>query len=169
MKTERFRWLAAIIHANPQHKLIGRTRLQKQMYLLQQLGLPADYQFRMHHYGTYSEGIQSDIMLLERLGLVEEEQQPTRDDERTYSVFTARDSAAMDEVGEFSEQIQRMSEEDSVVLELAATYDAFFQKTGNHERAQTLLERMKQDKCEDNRMEKARTLLADLKLQSAAS
>ena len=47
MKPERFRWLAAVIYANPSHQIRSRTHLQMQMYLLQRLGLPSDYQFKM--------------------------------------------------------------------------------------------------------------------------
>ena len=62
---EKFRWLAAVVAAHPEHKVVGRTRLQKTVKLLQRLGAPLDYDYTIHFYGPYSEGVQADIGLLE--------------------------------------------------------------------------------------------------------
>jgi hypothetical protein len=40
---ERFRWLAAAITAHPDRKVVGRTRLQKEIKLLQRLKFPTEY------------------------------------------------------------------------------------------------------------------------------
>ena len=48
--TEKFRWLAAVIAAHPGHKVVGRTRLQKTVKLLKQLGAPLDYDYMIHFY-----------------------------------------------------------------------------------------------------------------------
>lgn len=167
MKPERFRWIAAVVYAHPNHKVVGRTRLQKTMRLLQQLGLPVDYDFRMHYYGPYSDGIQSDINLLQRMRLVHEEVQVSQDTSRPYSIFTAGEDAKMDALEGFRDAIQRMDSEEAVVLELAATYDAFYEKVNNEERALSLLRRMKKDKCTEERMTRAFQLLSDLKLATA--
>lgn len=67
---EKFLWLAAVIAAHPEHKVVGRTRLQKTVKLLQRLGAPMDYDYMIHFYGPYSEGVQADIGLLEAFGFV---------------------------------------------------------------------------------------------------
>lgn len=64
---ERFQWLAAVIAAHPEHKVIGRTRLQKTVKLLQRLGVPTRFGYKLHHYGPYSEDLQSEIGLLQIL------------------------------------------------------------------------------------------------------
>src|SRR5580704_1150437 len=74
MGIENSRWLAAIIAAHPNHEVIGRTRLQKTVWLLQRLGLPTDYVYSLHFYGPYSEEVKSDIGFAEQLGLISEEQ-----------------------------------------------------------------------------------------------
>jgi len=55
---ERFQWLAAIIAAHPGNKVIGRTRLQKTVKLLQRLGVTTDFTYKLHHYGPYNEDLQ---------------------------------------------------------------------------------------------------------------
>src|SRR5947209_17166 len=71
-----FWWLAAVIAAHDKRRLMGRTRLQKTVKLLQRLGMPTDYRYTIFFYGPYSEGVFSDIQLLQRLGLVTELEHP---------------------------------------------------------------------------------------------
>jgi len=168
MKPERFRWLAAVVYAHPDHRLVGRTRLQKVMWLLQRLELPSDYDFRMHHYGPYSDGIQGDINLLNRMDFVQET--PVRSQEgNSYSIFSSEEDAKMDEVEKYRDDIDRMSEEDPTILELAATYDAFRELGCNDQRALAEVHRKKGSKCDEGRMEKAIKLLFDLNLQTTSS
>src|SRR5207248_345707 len=89
MKLEKFRYLAAVVAAHPERRIVGRTRLQKTVKLLQRLGLPTDYDYMTYFYGPYSSGVQSDIGLLERLRAVSEEQQ-TSQDGTPYYVVTAK-------------------------------------------------------------------------------
>ena len=42
MKTGNFWWLAGVIAAHDGRRVVGRTRLQKTVKLLQRLGLPTD-------------------------------------------------------------------------------------------------------------------------------
>jgi len=166
-KPERFRWIAAVIFAHPGHTVYGRTRLQKEMLLLQRCGLPADYDFRMHYYGPYSDGIQSDLNLLDRMKLVSQEPAVTEMTGKRYTIFTASKEARMDAMDDFQGAINRMADTDTVVLELAATYDAFYEKVNDHDRARSLLGRMKKDKCTEERVRHAMKLLSDLGLPSA--
>lgn len=168
--TEKFRWLAAVIAAHPDHRVIGRTRLQKTVRLLQRLGAPLEYDYMIHFYGPYSEGVQADIGLLERIGLVQETER-TAQDGSTYFVLEAtepaRKLAIYSEVQKFRKPIQILSNCDAVVLELAATYDAFRELGENHKTALTRLKRKKGSKCEKGRTEKALQLLGELGLKNS--
>ena len=167
---EKFRWLAAVIAAHDEHTVVGRTRLQKTIMLLKRLGAPLDYDYMIHFYGPYSEGVQSDIGLLENLGLVSETAQNAQDGS-TYYVLRANDEAVAlansEEVKPFHKAIDRMSEADPIVLELAATYDAFREMGTEHEKAIVRLRRKKGLKCEAGREEAALNLLKDLGLSTA--
>lgn len=107
-------------------ELVGRTRLQKQTYLLDRCGADFGLRFTYHHYGPYS---------FELAGGCEEAQAEGRIlvKERTgrhgvpYAIFTStRDGAPPDALGELPaararallEEMRRVSD---IVLELAAT------------------------------------------------
>ena len=48
---------------------VGKTQLQKTLYLLQEAyGVPSRYAFRMHHYGPYSEDLDTDMTRLKMTG-----------------------------------------------------------------------------------------------------
>lgn len=164
---EKYLWLAAVIAAHPEHKVVGRTRLQKTVKLLQRLGAPLDYDYMIHFYGPYSEGVQSDIGLLEQFGLVEENECPAQDGS-SYFVLQATDAAKplaeREDVGKFESAITTMSKADAVVLELAATYDAFREMGCKHASAIERLKRKKGQKCAGTNVEKALALLKALKL-----
>lgn len=167
---EKFKWLAAVIAAHPDHKVVGRTRLQKTVKLLQRLGAPMDYDYMIHFYGPYSEGVQSDIGLLETFGFVEEKEQPKQDGS-SYFVLNAtpaaKSLAERPEVKKLKPAIQIMNDADPVVLELAATYDAFREMGHDHKSALERLKRKKGVKCEEGRTEKALELLKKLKLRAS--
>jgi uncharacterized protein YwgA len=167
---EKFRWLAAVIAAHPDHKVVGRTRLQKTVKLLQHLGAPLDYDYMIHFYGPYSEGVQSDIGLLETFGLVEEREYMSQDGSPYFvlqATGPAQKLAARPEVRRFHAAIQTMSESDPVVLELAATYEAFREMGDDHKTALARLRRKKGTKCDDGRVNKVLALLKKLGLKRA--
>jgi len=164
---EKFKWLAAVIAAHPDHKVVGRTRLQKTVLLLQRLGAPMDYDYMIHFYGPYSEGVHSDTGLLEAFGFIRQIPK-TNKDGTPYFILEATDAAkklaGRPEVKKFEQAIQTMSEADAIVLELAATYDAFRDMGESHKSAMERLRRKKGRKCEEGREEKALELLKKLKL-----
>ena len=164
MNPERFRLLAAVIAAHPGRQIIGRTRLQKTIKLLQRLGLSTDYDYMLHFYGPYSDGLQAEIGLLEHLGLVEEESHLSAEG-RPYYVIKSKPEAALEEVEkQFGDAIKLMAEADPVVLELAATYDAFREIGMMHEDALLAVRRKKGAKCENKNEERALELLEKLGL-----
>ena len=146
MIKERFRWLAGVIAAHPDREVHGRTRLQKTIKLLQRLGFPTDYSYKIHFYGPYSEGLQAEIGLLEAFRLVSENIKQARDG-TPYYVLQAAPEATMPEVAPYQPAIEEMNSATSVVLELAATYDSFREMGSDHSEAMARLRRKKGDKC----------------------
>lgn len=165
MGMENYRLLAGLIAAHPDHEVVGRTRLQKEVKLLQRLGFPADYTYTIHFYGPYSEGLQADTCLLEAFGMVEETSRVSKDG-NPYYILRAKSSAALPEVGAFQDQIRLLNDASTVVLELAATYDAFREAGSDHQEAIARLRRKKGAKCDDGNQEKALELLKSLGLET---
>ncbi len=164
MNHERFRLLAAVIAAHPEGHIVGRTRLQKTIKLLQRLGLQTDYDYMLHFYGPYSEGLQAEIGLLENLGLVEEKQSVSRGD-RPYYTIKSKPGAALQEVEEqFGDAIKLIADADPIVLEIAATYDAFRETGMTHEKALEAVRLKKKAKCKHNNDRHALALLKKLGL-----
>ncbi|HLN28466.1 MAG TPA: hypothetical protein VK395_12060 [Gemmataceae bacterium] len=163
MKTEKFRYLAGIVAAHPGRKVVGRTRLQKTVKLLQRLGLPTDYDYMNYFYGPYSAGVQSDIGLLERLGAISEVQHSGQDDS-TYYVIRAEPNMDLPQLKPFQKYIDLMDDTDPVVLELAATYDSYREMGVDHDEALQRLRAKKGGKCKEGREEQALKLLERLGL-----
>jgi uncharacterized protein YwgA len=160
---ENYRWLAGLVAAHPNGQVVGRTRLQKEVKLLQSLGFPTDYAYMIHFYGPYSEGLHSDIGLLEGMGFVTEQQRFSRDD-NPYFIIKACPGSPSADVSEFNAQISLMTSSGSIELELAATYDAFRDTGADHEDAVQRVRRKKGSKCDDGRLEAALTMLGKLGL-----
>lgn len=162
---EKFRWLAAVIAAHPGGCLCGRTRLQKTVWILQRIGFPTDYVYTNYFYGPYSEGIQADIRLLERVGLALETQKVGLDG-TPYYVFESSPDSALKEIEPFQPRIDLLSEQSPVVLELAATYDAYRVMGLTHEKSLELLRQTKDKKCLPESEMAMWALLQELRLWS---
>jgi uncharacterized protein len=163
MVKENYRWLAALIAAHPNRRIVGRTRLQKEVKLLQSLGFPTDYSYVIHFYGPYSEGISSGLAFLEAAELVHETCE-TSQEGNEYYVLQAEDGAELREIDRFRIHIDKLAAADAVVLELAATYDAFRNSAPDHEEAIKRLRRKKGPKCYHGNEDKALKLLTSLGL-----
>jgi hypothetical protein len=163
MRFENYHWAASVIAAHPNHEVYGRTRLQKTVKLLQRLGMPSDYSFQIHFYGPYSETLQSDIALIEELGLGVEECKPARDGSFYYLLRSEPFQPGPD-LGPWIKPLQLMANADLIVLELAATYDAFREQGASHEEAMKRLRVKKGKKCEEGREDYALSLLSGLGL-----
>jgi uncharacterized protein len=165
MKTEKFLYLAGVIAAHDGGKVVGRTRLQKSIKLLQRIGLPTDYDYVVFFYGPYSEGVKSDLGLLEVLGLIEEEEH-TSATGNLYFTINAKPGASLPELEPFLPQIRLMENTEQVALELAATYDAFREMGSDHEEAMVRLRRKKREKCSPENVQAALDLLGRLGLEN---
>lgn len=165
MSVENYRWLAALIAAHPGGKVVGRTRLQKEVKLLQRVQFPTDYSYTIHFYGPYSESVQSDIGFLEAFGFVDEECQENSDG-NPYYTLRAKQVTDLPSVEEFNDKITLLYRAPTVVLELAATYDAFREAGADHDEAIERLRRKKGSKCDEGNQEQALELLASLGLEA---
>jgi len=157
-------WLAALIAAHPDRKVVGRTRLQKEIKLLQRLGFPTDYPYMIHFYGPYSDSLHADIGLTESFGLISETIHSSREG-NDYYILQANTHAQLPDISPFRDAIQNLIQAESVVLELAATYDAFRESGSDHEEALERLRRKKGAKCEGGNEEAALELLEQLGLE----
>lgn len=168
MAIENWRWLAAVIAAHPNREVVGRTRLQKTVWLLQRLGLPTDYVYSLHFYGPYSEEVKTDIGLAERFGLITETAKRAMDGTE-YFVLSANVFHTLPDIQPFRGFLELMAAESPIVLELAATYDAFRKMGLNRETALKNLREMKGQKCDDGREQRALDLIGKLTLESIAA
>jgi uncharacterized protein YwgA len=165
MSIENFRWLAALVAAHPEGKIFGRTRLQKEVKLLQRLAFPTDYSYTIHFYGPYSESLQGEIGLLEAFGLVDETYDVTKDG-NPYYILRAQQSDGLPSVKQFATEIALLNDATTVVLELAATYDAFREEGAGHQEAIKRVRRKKGKKCDGGNLESALELLDSLGLET---
>ncbi len=165
MSIENYRWLAGLIAAHPEGKVVGRTRLQKEVKLLQRCGFPTDYSYTIHFYGPYSEALQADTILLKAFDLLDETGDVSAEG-NPYYILRAKASAALTEITEFQDQINLLNDAQAVVLELAATYDAFRESGSDHEEAINRLRRKKGSKCDEGNLEEALKVLHALGLET---
>ncbi len=166
---ENHEWLAAVIASQPHHAIVGRTRLQKMVRLLQRLGAPIDYDFTIHFYGPYSEGVSSDIGLLEKLGLIKETSGLTYGGSVFYNITATKDAIQFTNDSDFKHYekfIKIMSSVETTILELAATYDTFIEMGSDHNDALERLRRKKGKKCDGGNLEKSLELLEALGLKT---
>jgi uncharacterized protein YwgA len=161
MTIEQFRWLAGVVAAHPESKVVGRTRLQKTIRLLQRRGFPTRYSYTLFFYGPYSEGVQADLGLLRQLGLLEEQERQAQDG-ATYYVIRAHPGAVLQAVERWRPAIDTLSRAPAVVLELAATYDTFRELGSDHREALERLRRKKGSKCDGGNEAAALALLKEL-------
>lgn len=142
-------------------RLVGRTRLQKSVYLLQARGIDLGFDFDYHHYGPYSEELANAARDAEALGLVGVEWKNAYGNE--YAIFQS--NVAVSDFPKFdkaSEVLRVLSKYDATVLELAATAD-FLEKNGYGHDAWDETRRRKASKITPQRLEQSKSLLEDLK------
>lgn len=160
--------VTAIVQAGD-GEIIGRIRLQKIAYLLEQLGMGGEFSFSYHHYGPYSEDVATAIDFARFLDKsIEEKTQPGQIG--TYSVFRLSKPADKEpeKLGnlpwaEAKKAISAMKAETSVVIELAATIHWLKHEENLADWRPELLMR-KATKASSERIKKAVALLERLNL-----
>jgi len=166
MPAEKFRYLQGVIAAHQDHVVRGRTRLQKTVRLLQRIGLPTDYDYTLFFYGPYSESVHFDLGLLKSMRAINEEREILKDGNPFY-LIKAIDVKNAADVSDFVEAIGKLEARESVVLELAATYDSFREMGHDHAESLRRLQRKKGEKCSADNVTEALALLQDLNLPAA--
>ena len=162
MLIEQFRWLAGVIAAHHDHKVVGRTRLQKTIYLLQRKGLRTDFDYSLHFYGPYSQGLNMGLNQVRQLGLVSEEVKMGSENE--YYVFQATEDAILPQFEPFRPALEAIQSAEDVAVELAATYDAFREMGYLHPESLKKLRSKKGTKCTPQNEAMAFSLLRQLGL-----
>ncbi|MDE0059868.1 MAG: hypothetical protein OXI22_12960 [Defluviicoccus sp.] len=108
-------------------QLVGRTRLQKQAYLLDRCGAEFGLEFTYHHYGPYSFELAGGCADAAADGQIQIEQQISQQHGVPYAIFrSSNGDGASDRLGALSagqarSLLGKMQGVSDIVLELAAT------------------------------------------------
>jgi uncharacterized protein YwgA len=148
-------------------RLVGRTRIQKTVYLLDTQGLKSGAAYYYYNFGPFSDEVAAGISDGKFAGLLAEKIDQRRSDGSPFSIFeTERAAESVTNLGslkrpEAMRLLGRLSSANSTVLELAATIHwlKFIEKVIDW-RAE--LARRKGAKTGGGRTEMAVALLSDL-------
>ncbi|WP_018407482.1 hypothetical protein [Methylocystis rosea] len=148
-------------------ELVGRIRMQKVIYLLDQLGMGSDAAFEYHHYGPYSEAVSDAVTDAKFWGNLKESVNFRVTDGAPYSTFATVTQAPANLGNLSGESARRYLDKfagcTSTVLELAATVHwlAFKEQIPDW---RSELEVRKAGKTGNGRIEQALVLLRSLGL-----
>ena len=160
-------FIAAIVKASSKQRLIGRVRLQKIVYLLQRLGLEEAqaFDFSYHHYGPYSEQVDSARWFANAAELIEEKRERRKVDSAAYSIFKLgnAEKEVPELPPEYAKQVRQWADIDSIVLELAATAHWLVAEEKVDDWREEI-HRRKTWKVKNGRLDKALELLKELGL-----
>lgn len=164
---EREHIVAAILSAAG-GEMVGRVRLQKSAYLLEQLGLRSGFSFDYHHYGPFSRDLDNAVADAKAFGLVGERFEHRQSDGATYSVFTLKGPPESPRFGKLTAEraqdlVRRFVQTNVTVLELAATIDWLW-RVEHYADWHSELTKRKGAKVRNGRLEKAVQLLQELDL-----
>jgi uncharacterized protein len=148
-------------------ELVGRIRLQKVVYLLDQLGMNSGAPFEYHHYGPYSEAVSDAVTDAKFWGVMKEAVSFRVADGAPYSSFKTENPEPT-QLGDLSAEVAKrylamFADHTSTVLELAATVHWLRDKEDLVDWRDEI-EIRKAGKTSNGRLEKAITLLQDLDL-----
>lgn len=147
--------------------LVGRTRLQKSIYLLQEMLLAEGYDFDYYHFGPYSDALAEDVRFAEFFGELESEPLPGAHSV-PYTKFktTAKLPKFMDEnkAKSIKDALCKLQHHEALLLELAATW-RFLETHGYPETAKEEVTIRKPNKATPDRLTRAKKLLVELGLK----
>lgn len=142
-------------------QLVGRTRLQKTVYVLELCGLGYDFHFHYKYYGPYSEDLTLSVKDAELDGLVKESEEIAQWGGH-YSIFSLCERPSDAQVDQRAIEIVKLTKRsDPVTLELAAT--AAFLKLSGVDDFWAETKKRKPQKATAERIAKAKSLWSDLK------
>lgn len=149
-------------------EVIGRIRLQKIFYLLEQLGAQGELRFSYHHFGPYSRELSDTLDWLVLDGVIEDVKIPT--DGGSYSIYKSKEHLAPHPAAlgalpweRVQSMVAEMKQKTSPVIELAATIHWLQHKEQVTDWRKELKVR-KPGKATDERIDDAMTLLHHLNL-----
>lgn len=153
-------------------EIVGKVRLQKVVYLLDQLGMNSGFSYEYHHYGPYSDQLADKVDSDVIFGHIEENVRQRVSDGVPYSVFSLAkldDGEAGDRLGDLTadearDALTRMRDRSATVLELAATIH-WLSSVEQIDDWHGELIRRKGVKTEQGRADQALQLLSDLGLK----
>lgn len=168
MTIEREDIVTAVI-ASAGANLISRVRLQKSVYLLDQLGLGSKFDYEYYHYGPYSRDLDNATADAKAFGHLDEKFERRQSDGARYSVFTVIENFKEEALGGLgAKQTQHFMhlfvQTDVTVLELAATVDWLWRFEKSRDWKSEIRKR-KGVKARQDRLEKALSLLEILGLK----
>jgi len=146
-------------------RFVGRTRMQKTIYLLDAMGMGSGADFFYYNFGPFSDDIADGITDAKFTGELEEAIEHRMSDGSPFSIFTTTKTANdVTHIGKLSRQkvlglLQRLSAASATVLELAATIH-WLECIEKVDDWRSELVRRKGVKVAGGRMEKATQLLS---------
>lgn len=114
--------------------LAGKVRLQKTIYLLDQIGFESGFEYEYHHYGPYSEGLADQVEDDVAFGYIKAIPRRRKADGVPYVVYEIDNdidgvvSKENDINYKFGGAIDEFSKRSSTILELSATIHWIFVK-----------------------------------------
>jgi hypothetical protein len=150
-------------------RIAGRVRLQKIVYLLDQIGLESGFTFEYHHYGPYSDGLAEQVEDDEIFKKLQVEPRQRRTDGVPYVVFHASQPGDGEPLEtrpaakRINDALPMLMKTSATVLELAATIHWLAVVEGRADWREELVRR-KGVKTQQGRDEKALDVLRSLGL-----
>lgn len=149
-------------------RIVGRIRLQKVLYLLDQLGLNSGFTYEYHHYGPYSDELFQAVDFAKAFDLIDERIENRKSDGVRYSIFELKGDISVspfDDLGmpKIQGALTLMNGVNATVLELAATAH-FLERFERRDDWKDEIVRRKGIKTEGGRLDRAIELLKELNL-----
>jgi uncharacterized protein YwgA len=144
-------------------KIVGRTRLQKSVFLLSLAGFEKRFQFGYKHYGPFSESLADAVDLAAAFDLISE-QRGESSWGGTYSIYSVKDWSGADSGARVC-LLREAAASDPILLELAATA-GYLSKEERSKEPWAKTARLKPDKSADGRLERAKDLYLRLRVAS---
>lgn len=153
--------IVAVIAATSEKKVVGRKRLQKFSYFLNQVGGPAADDFELRQFGPYSASIAESTNELVAFGELSEDNQPLGTYGMFQSVYTLPEGATPNiQLGELKHFLEGLDKFSTLDLEIAATIDYFEKIEKDRERAVEATKSMKPTKATPSVLARAEKILS---------
>ena len=140
-------------------QLVGKTRLQKSVYLLGLCGIDLGFDFDYHHYGPYSEELSAASRDAELLGMLSVEWRSSYGND--FATFYSKAKVDLPQAELGRRALELLSNYETTVLELAATAD-FLSNNGYQSDPWGETSRRKASKVTPTRVEQSKRLLSEL-------